>query len=316
VLDTRVEKNVRVNRQKIPELRLISRESRLNSCSLTVTPPAMSLLTPGRNHHYVTLLLPRLPVPDAASLGSAFVPGKKKFFAAEQRKCEIASFSVPTYAPSVPPCASPPRALGCLSGIWKLSRWRGYAFVPRTCCFDASEISCTISSDCRTTVRLASSAPAYQPAWLRFLLPWCHSSVRYGVFVSALRALISARCLSSSAEWFGHLATSSSTTANPRPASPSRAASMAAFKARMGGGGVVGLFGNVIDDGYDLQISRERSPRALCAWLACTDDRMRCHAFHVSPRNGCLSAASSARARRFGHCLGVFCFFRPCFIET
>ena len=30
--------------------------------------------------------------------------------------------------------------------------------VPRTCCFDASEISCTSSADWRTTLEIASSA--------------------------------------------------------------------------------------------------------------------------------------------------------------
>src|SRR5437762_11999083 len=55
--------------------------------------------------------------------------------------------------------------------------------VPRTCCFEASEISWTSSADWRTTLEMASSA---RPAWsafhfLRALLHDDHRLVRFGL---------------------------------------------------------------------------------------------------------------------------------------
>src|SRR5579875_1120805 len=97
------------------------------------------------------------------------------------------------------------------------------------------------------------------------------------------------------------LRTSSATTAKPRPASPARAASMAALRARRLVCSVMSLITLMISE-----ISNERSPSDLIFFaVACTDARMRCIPSSVSrtarlPCSGIECPACGLRT-----CLGV-----------
>src|SRR6202789_3492949 len=90
--------------------------------------------------------------------------------------------------------------------------------------------------------------------------------------MSAAMSLVALRECSAS------LRTSSATTAKPRPASPARAASMAAFKASKLVFSVMSLITLMISE-----ISRDRSPSDLIFFaVACTEERMRCIPSSVS----------------------------------
>src|SRR6266404_1171033 len=122
--------------------------------------------------------------------------------------------------------------------------------------------------------------------------------------MSAAMSFVALRLCSAS------LRTSSATTANPRPASPARAASMAAFSASKLVCSVMSLITLMISE-----ISRERSPRDLIFLaVACTDARMRCMPSSVS-RTARLPCSAASSARRAASALAS-ALFETCFIET
>ena len=106
------------------------------------------------------------------------------------------------------------------------------------------------------------------------------------------------------------LRTSSATTANPRPASPARAASMAALSASKLVCSVMSLITLMISE-----ISRERSPSDLIFLaVCCTDERMRCMPSSVS-RTARLPCSAASRARRAASALAS-ALLDTCFMET
>ena len=106
------------------------------------------------------------------------------------------------------------------------------------------------------------------------------------------------------------LRTSSATTANPRPASPARAASIAAFKASRLVCSVMSLITLMISE-----ISSDRSPSDLIFFaVACTEARMRCMPSSVS-RTARLPCSAASRARRAASALAS-ALLDTCFIET
>ena len=106
------------------------------------------------------------------------------------------------------------------------------------------------------------------------------------------------------------LRTSSATTAKPRPASPARAASIAAFRASKFVCSVMSLITLMISE-----ISSERSPSDLIFLaVACTEARMRCMPSSVS-RTARLPCSAASRARRAASALAS-ALFDTCFIET
>src|SRR5882757_9282470 len=111
-------------------------------------------------------------------------------------------------------------------------------------------------------------------------------------------------------ECSANLRTSSATTANPRPASPARAASIAAFNASKLVCSVMSLITLMISE-----ISRERSPSDLIFFaVACTEARMRCMPSSVS-RTARLPCSAASSARRAASALAS-ALLDTCFIET
>ena len=111
-------------------------------------------------------------------------------------------------------------------------------------------------------------------------------------------------------ECSANLRTSSATTANPRPASPALAASMAAFNASKLVCSVMSLMTLMISE-----ISNDRSPSDLIFFaVACTEARMRCIPSSVS-RTARLPCSAASRARRAASA-EASALFETCFIET
>ena len=122
--------------------------------------------------------------------------------------------------------------------------------------------------------------------------------------INAAMSFVAAR------ECSANFRTSSATTAKPRPASPARAASIAAFKASKFVCSVMSLITLMISE-----ISRERSPSDLIFFaVACTEDRIRCIPSSVSrtARFPCSAASSALRAAS----ADASALFDTCFIDT
>src|SRR6185312_10533603 len=100
----------------------------------------------------------------ASLLGSAFA------LALATRNCESASLSCSDICTS---CSTVREVCRAPCEVWRVMLEiiciaLATPSVPRTCCFEAREISCTSSADWRTTVEIASSA---RPAWSASLAP-------------------------------------------------------------------------------------------------------------------------------------------------